>query len=536
MADGQRFDWLVSDATVLDGTGRPRFRADVGVRGDRIVAIGDLDRADARATIDARGRMLAPGFVDMHSHSDRTLLINPRAEAGVRQGVTLQVIGNCGMSVAPLTEAMVAEEVRSFARWTDYTPAWRSMGDYLRTLDDQGLGINVAALVGHGTLRRAALGHAMRAPTASELADMRRLVSAALADGAVGMATGLIYPPGTYSQIDELIELSRPVADAGGVYASHIRNEGLGLLEATAEAIRIGRESGASVQISHHKASGPRAWGLVNRSLAMIDEANDGGVQVDFDQYPYTASSTGLGTLVPSWAHEGGWPALEQRLRDPEQRSRVKQDAIERRRASYTDDLAWDRVLIASCGAEPLAEGRTLAQLASDRGADAVDVALDLLLAADGDVGAIYFSMCEDDLRTVMRHPRMMVGSDSASVAPYGPLHRGKPHPRGYGTFARILGHYVRDLAVLAWEEAVHKMAFRASQKLGLTDRGAIQVGNYADLVLFEPEAVGETATYADPHQFPRGISHVFVNGRMVIQDGEHTGVLAGRVLRRGAR
>jgi N-acyl-D-amino-acid deacylase len=406
------------------------------------------------------------------------------------------------------------------------------MGEYLATLQGQGLGINVAALVGHGTVRRAAMGYAMRAPTSAELADMRRMVATSLAEGAVGMATGLIYPPGTYSETEELIELCRPVADAGAIYASHMRNEGLGLLEATAEAIRIGRESGASVQISHHKASSPRAWGLVNQSLPMIDQANADGVRVDFDQYPYTASSTSLGAVLPAWAHEGGWPALEQRLRDPSQRQRIAEETVAARRKAFAEGLGWDGVLVASSRLQPEVEGRTIAELANERGRDPVETVLDLLLTGQGDVGAIYFSMCEDDVRTVMRHARMMVGSDSASAAPYGPLRQGKPHPRGYATFARILGHYVRDEKVLSWEQAVHKMAFRASQKLGLRDRGSIRVGNYADLVLFDPHTVRGNATFTDPHQFPTGISHVIVNGRIVVANGEHTGALPGRVLR----
>jgi N-acyl-D-amino-acid deacylase len=305
-----------------------------------------------------------------------------------------------------------------------------------------------------------------------------------------------------------------------------MRNEGRGLLDATAEAIRIGRESGASVQISHHKASSPSAWGLVNQSLPMIDQANTEGVHVDFDQYPYTASSTGLGSVLPTWAHEGGWTALERRLRAPADRQRIADETAAERRRSFAEGLGWDGVLIASLRQEPAVAGHTVAEIAAERGA------FDLLQAGQGDVGAIYFSMCEDDVRTVMRHPRMMVGSDSASAAPYGPLQQGKPHPRGYGTFVRILGHYVRDEAVLTWEEAIHKAAFRGAAKLGLQDRGAIRVGNYADLVLFDPSTVGEQATYIDPHRFPTGVSHVVVNGTLVVADGEHTGALPGRVLR----
>lgn len=527
----ESIDLLIRGATVLDGAGTPRFRADVAIRSDRIVALGDLAHRQAGRTIDAAGAMLAPGFIDLHSHSDRTLLVDPRAESKVRQGVTTEVIGNCGMSSAPLIGEALAEERQKLERY-GLEPDWRTVAQYLHRLEEHGVGLNVVALVGHGTVRRAVMGHAMRPPDAGELATMRRLVDEAVRDGAAGLATGLIYPPGCYAATDEIVELARPVGERGGIYATHLRNEGVKLLEALAEAVAIGRGASVSVEVSHHKASGPRAWGLVRQSLARIEEANRQGLKVDFDQYPYTAASTGLSAVLPDWAHEGGAAALVERLRDPETRAKVAADVRARRATSFGEDLGWDQVLVADSRADRSFDGRTIAEIAAQRGADPVETIFDLLIANAGDVGCVFFTMCEEDVQTVMRHPLMMVGSDSAARAADGPLHEGKPHPRGYGTFPRILGRYVRELGVLTWEDAIRRMSGRPAAKLGLRERGTIRPGNFADLVLFDPLRVRDTATYADPHRYPEGIRAVIVNGRVALEDGQRNANLAGRVLR----
>lgn len=525
------YDLLIVNATVLDGTGAPGRPAAVAVRDDTIVAVGEIEPDGAGRVIDGTGLVLSPGFIDMHTHSDRTLLVDPSAESKVRQGVTTELIGNCGMSPTPFVGAVAEEEGARFRRW-GVEPSWRTMGEYLDTLSSQGVGINVAALVGHGAVRKATMGYAMRAPDAAELAQIRRYVAESMAGGAFGMSFGGIYPPSNYADTEELIEASKEVAAAGGLYACHMRNERERLLEAVQESIRIGRESGAAVQISHHKASSPKVWGLVRQSLKLIEQARAEGVDVTVDQYPYRASSTNLNAMMPPWAHEGGLGALARRLDDPEQRARILADLRSETPSGTGANLTPNDILVASCRTDRSLDGKTIAQIAEERGADPYETVCDILLANECDIGAIYFSMSEDDIRYVMRHPLMMVGSDSTSMAIGGKSAEGKPHPRTYGTFVRILGQYVRDEGVLPLEEAIAKMTSRPAARLGLADRGTIAVGKKADLVLFSAERVRETATFQDPHQYPEGVEYVILNGRVVVDGGEHTGTLAGRVLR----
>jgi N-acyl-D-amino-acid deacylase len=526
------YDLLIANATIIDGTGTPGRPGSVAVRDDTIAAVGDIPADEAGHVIDGTGFVVAPGFIDMHTHSDRTLLVDPAAESKVRQGVTTEVVGNCGMSPTPCVGPVAEEERARFAHWgIDIT--WRSMGEYLDTLTDRGVGINVIALVGHGAVRKAAMGYDMRAPDAAELAAIRRYVAKSMDGGAFGMSFGGIYPPSNYASTEELIEAAREVAAAGGIYACHMRNERENLLEAVEESIRIGRESGAAVQISHHKASSPKVWGLVRESLKLIEAANAGGQDVTVDQYPYRASSTNLNAMMPPWAHEGGLGALAARLDDPEQRARILADLRSERPSGTGANLTADDILVASCRTERSLDGRTIAQIAADRRADPHETILDILLANACDIGAIYFSMSEDDVRYVMRHPLMMVGSDSTSMVIGGKSAEGKPHPRTYGTFARILGQYVRDEGVLPLEEAIAKMTGRPAAKLGLADRGEIAVGKKADLVLFSAERVRETATFQEPHQYAEGVEAVVLNGRVAVESGQHTGTLAGRVLRK---
>jgi len=525
------YDLSIVNATLVDGTGAPGRPASVAVRDDTIVAVGDLPPDGAGRIVDGSGLVLAPGFIDMHAHSDRTLLVDPTAQSKVRQGVTTEVIGNCGSSPTPYLGAVVDDESGRFERW-GVNPTWRSMGDYLDVLTDRGVGINVVALVGHGAVRKATMGYAMRAPDAAELAQIRRHVAESMAGGAVGMSFGGIYPPSNYAATEELIEASKEVAAAGGIYACHMRNEGEKLLEAVEESIRIGRESGASVQISHHKASSPKVWGLVKESLKLIEAANAEGIRVTVDQYPYRASSTNLNAMMPGWAHEGGLSALGARLRDPDQRARILADLRGERPSGTGANLSPSDILIASCRTDRSLDGKTIQQIAEDRDADPYEAVLDVLADNQCDIGAIFFSMSEDDVRYVMRHPLMMVGSDATSMVIGGKTAEGKPHPRTYGTFVRILGQYVRDERVLPLEEAIAKMTGRCAAKLGLHDRGTVEVGKKADLVLFSAERVRETATFENPHQYAEGVELVVLNGRIAVEGGHHTRSLAGRVLR----
>jgi N-acyl-D-amino-acid deacylase len=377
---------------------------------------------------------------------------------------------------------------------------------------------------------------AMRAPTPTEMARMSRMLDESLQAGAWGVSTGLIYPPSNYAETDELIALARVCKPYGGIYASHIRNEGIHLLEAVSEAIRIGEEAGVPVEIAHHKASGKANWGKVKESLPLIAEALKRGVQVTCDQYPYVASSTGLTVIVPDWAHEGGNDRLLERLRDHETRARVRHDI----RTEYpgwddpTIDSSWHRIVIASARGHTQFEGLNTWQLAEAWHTDPLEASLDLILAEDANVATVMFSISEEDVQTVMRAPFIMVGSDAGAKAPTGPMSEGKPHPRAYGTFPRVLGRYVRELGVITWEEAIRKMTSLPASKLGLPGRGLLTAGAFADVVVFDPATVADRATFTEPHQFPTGLDYVIVNGVVTVDHGDHTGALAGRVLRRG--
>ena len=526
-------DLKIEGATVIDGTGTAGGRGDVGIEGERIVAIGDLSREPAGNRLNVSGRVLAPGFIDMHSHSDWQLMGNRRAESKIRQGVTTEVVGNCGFSPAPVSTEF-ADDLRAIAlhlpKGLDFT--WRGFRDYLAVLDAGGLALNVVHLVGHGAVRIAAMGFARRAPDAKELAQMRRLVDEAMQDGAWGLSTGLIYAPGSFARTDELVELARVAARQRGYYASHIRGEGATLIEAVTEAIAIGREADLPVQVSHVKAAGRPNWGKLADALALIDAANAEGLDVAADVYPYTASSTSLTAILPGWALEGGVRALLDRLRDPEARARIRKDMEAPAGGQpYAERVGWDNLLIAWAPNRADAQGRRLAEVARVRALDPIDAVFELLADASGRVSIIQFQMDERDLRRALVHPRVMIGSDGSALAPYGDLAAGKPHPRSYGTFPRVLGEYVREERLLSLGQAVHKMTGMPARRLGLRDRGAIRVGARADLVVFDARRVADQATYEDPHRYPLAVDHVLVNGRFVIKDGQHTGSLPGRVL-----
>jgi N-acyl-D-amino-acid deacylase len=528
------FDVKIEGGTVVDGTGTAGGRTDVGIRGEWIVALGDLSRESAGRTLNASSKVVAPGFIDMHSHSDWSLWGNRRAESKIRQGVTTEVVGNCGFSPAPVSTDHL-EDLRAFglARPSGLDFRWRSMEEYLDAFDAHGTALNVVQLVGHGALRIAAMGFARRDPTAAELREMQRLLAAAMEAGAWGLSTGLIYAPGSYATTEEIVALARVAARHRGFYASHIRGEAATLLEAVAEAIRIGRDADLAVQISHVKAAGRPNWGNVPKALALVDAAVDAGVDVMADVYPYTASSTLLRTLLPPWALEGGLGPMKQRLASGETRARLREEMTETITGqSLVDRVGWDNVMISSSPRRPEAEGRRLSELAAAWRVDPFEVVADLLAADDGQAHVVMFQLDERDLQGALTHPRVMVGSDGSSLAPYGELGMGRHHPRSYGTFPRVLGPYVREQRLLSLPQAVHKMTGLPARRLGLRDRGIIRAGARADLVILDPRTVSDVATFEDPHRYPRGIEHVLVNGRFVIRDGDHTGSLPGTLLR----
>jgi N-acyl-D-amino-acid deacylase len=525
-------DILIQNGVVIDGTGKRAFRADVGIAAGRIGLVAEGIEQEAERTIEAQGLHLAPGFIDPHTHSDLTLLVNPRAESKIRQGVTTEVIGNCGGSPAPLLGAAM-EEVRAEAKRLGLDVTWATMTEYLERLCQPGTAVNVVPLVGHDMARGAVLGFDDVQPAPEQQAEMERLVAQAMEQGARGLSTGLFYPPGFYARTEEVIGLGRVAARYGGIYATHVRSETDRLLEAVAEAIEIGKQAEIQVQISHIKLEGYRNWEGVDRLLAMLEDARAQGVRVGCDQYPYVAGVSWLAYVLPYWAQAGGTKAVAERLGDPQVRDQLRKDWEENRaewenRGGMRD---WSDILVSDCDPRPDVLGRSIAEIAMDEGKDPLEAVFDLIVVSDGQVECVCFGQLEDNVRILMRHPLVVVGSDGDAVAPYSVLAQSKPHPRYYGTFPRVLGRYVREEKVLSLEEAVKKMTSITAERFGLTDRGVIREGAWADLVLFDAQTVADKATYTDPHQYPVGIPDVIVNGVVVVDQGQHTGALPGQVL-----
>jgi N-acyl-D-amino-acid deacylase len=503
-ADGA-YDLVIRGGRVIDGSGNPWIAADVGVRGGRVAAVGRLEEARASATIDARGRVVAPGFIDVHTHLEDKLESRPTADNFVADGVTTAVTGNCGASKTDLA-------------------AWAAT---LRRAG--GVSLNVASLVGHNSVRRAVMGMAMREPTADEARRMEALVEAAMRAGAVGLSTGLIYTPGTYAKTAEIAALARVAGRGGGVYVSHIRNEGDAVLLAIDEALSIGREAGLPVHISHFKIANKRLWGGSAETLARVESARRDGLDVTIDQYPYAASSTSLQVLLPAWALEGGADKLKERLADAALRKKIAaemKDTIRRRNGRER----LDYVVVAQCTWDRTLEGKSVAQINRERRRrprleDEIQTVLDVV--AGGPASAVYHSMDERDVERILRHPHTMVASDGGVQEP----DVGVPHPRSYGTNARVLARFVRDKNLLRLEEAVRRMTSLPAQRFGLHDRGLLRPGHSADIVVFDEHAVADRATFEKPHAYAEGFSHVLVAGEVVWQEGRHTGRRPGKIL-----
>lgn len=524
---------LIRGARLLDGTGNTYFRGDLAVRGDTIAAIGKVPKEEAEVVIDANDLVVSPGFIDIHTHSDRTLLADGRAESHIMQGVTTAVVGNCGGSAAPLTDDTAAEALAQ--RRGGGLPQWRSYAQFMSLVEQKGISMNMACFVGQGTIRGAVMGYEDRTPTERELDAMKDMVRQAMDDGCIGMSTGLIYTPGCYAKTPEIVELAKVAASRDGIYATHVRGENDTLIPAIREAIEIGRKSSASVQIAHLKTMGSHTWGKSVDILGMIDDARDEGLEVTFDQYPYNAWATGLAASLPPWAQIGGKERFMERLRDPETRAKMRKDMEEGTEDwfSMLRGVGWENIVLTGAS-DPGLAGKSVAEIAKERGLDSFDACFDILLESGGMVGCVYFGIGDEDLERIMRHPAGMVGSDSGAVPASGPLAVGKPHPRSFGTFARVLGHYVREKKVISLEEAIRKMTMAPAQKMRLYDRGLLRPGMKADLVMFDPDTVADKATYMEPRQFPVGIHAVFVNGKLTVKDGRHLDAMNGRVLRKG--
>jgi N-acyl-D-amino-acid deacylase len=526
-------DILIKDSVVVDGTGRPSFKVDVGVAEGRVVVMAESVEQEARHTLQAQGLHLAPGFIDPHTHSDIALLADPRAESKIRQGVTTEIVGNCGQSFAPLLDAAV-EDAQAEAKSLGLEVTWASMGEYLDHLRNCGTALNVVALVGHNTVRSSVLGFEDVRPTAKQQAEMEQLVAKAMEQGARGLSTGLFYTPGAYALSEEVIGLARVVARYGGIYVTHIRSESDRLFEAVAEALEIGRQAEIQVEYSHVKLEGYRNWEGADRLLAVLEDYCSDGGRVGCDQYPYAACSSYLASILPYWAQTGGYTAVGQRLSNPEMRARLRKDWEQNRVAWENQSCVrdWNDIVVSDCrGLQADVLGKSIAEIAADTGKDPLESVFDLIVGSEGRVQCVFFDQLEDNVRTLMRHPLVVVGSDGSALAPHGVLAQCKPHPRAYGTFPRVLGRYVREQKVLSLEEAVKKMTSVTAERFGLGERGVVREGAWADLVLFDAQTVVDRATFTDPHQFPEGIPCVIVNGVIVVDQCQHTGALAGQVL-----
>jgi len=500
------YDILIQNGSVVDGSGKPAYAADVAIVGDEIVKIGDLDTQNAGRVIDASGMVVSPGFIDLHNHADRNIMDNPGMENYLHQGVTTILAGNCGSSPVHLDE-------------------------YFQSVNKTGIALNLGLLIGHNSVRAEVMGNGNRAPTKQEQAQMEALVKTAMDSGAFGMSTGLIYLPGTYSETDEVVALARVVASENGIYASHIRNEFELIIEAIEEAIDIGRQADIPVHISHYKVADNTMWGDSTITLGLVEAARAEGLDVSVDQYPYTAGSTGLANVFPTWARAGTREDFQARLDDPETRAKIKTDTIRKLNgARAAGDLS--RITIASFSTHPEYAGKTLAEVTRMNGLEptienGAEVAMEILY--DGEGSAIYFMMVEEDVQRIMLAPFTSIASDGSAV-PYG---ENIPHLRNYGTFPRVLGRYVREDGILTLEQAIHKMTAQPASRIELTDRGVLEEGMVADINIFDPDTVKDSDDWAQPHQYATGFSYVIVGGTPVIENGTRTNTFPGRVLRK---
>lgn len=523
-------DIVIEGGTVYDGRGGEPFAAHIGIRGDRIETVIRNAPPEAKVKINASGKIVCPGFIDIHSHSDFSAVIDPNLESKIRQGVTTELVGNCGFSACPiLSEQHRADLARKYAD-AGIRITWSWPEEYFAILESSGIALNIGILVGQGNIRTAVMGGSAATPTGSELDQMKEITERCLREGAFGVSTGLIYPPGIFAAKQEIVELLSVVRDHGAMYATHMRNEGEELPGAVQEALESAREASVRLQISHLKAIGQANWGNLDHAVALIERAREDGLDVTCDRYPYIASSTSLDSVLPQWAYEGGEQKELQRLADKESRTAMAKEILNR----HPEEDFWSRLMVAYVAGGELKrhEGRNLAEIAAEEGNNPCDVLFDILLKDELRTDMVYFSMCEENLEKVLRKPYVMIGSDGAARASHGPLSAGKPHPRTYGTFPRVLARYVKK-GVVGMPQAIAKMTSMPAEKIGLRDRGVLSEGAFADIVVFDPDTILDTATFENPHQYPQGIEFVLVNGKVAVESGNFLGIRNGRVLRR---
>jgi N-acyl-D-amino-acid deacylase len=534
-ASAAQYDLLIKNGRIIDGSGRPGYTADLAVRGDRIVRIGNLKNAKATRVIDAAGLVVAPGFIDMLGQSETYVLIDNRAMSKVMMGVTTEITGE-GESVAPINDRLIKEQ-EDFNRRYNLTVDWRSLDEYFRRLEKQGVGVNMATFVGATQVRAYVIGFDNRPPTPSELEQMKQLVSEAMEDGALGLSTSLQYVPARFAKTDEIIELAKVARGHGGIYATHQRSEANALDESLEEVFEIARRARIPVEIWHLKTAYQKNWGRMPEVLEKIRKARTQGLDITADIYPYIAGSTALSACLPPWALEGGTEKMLGRLRDPETRERLKKEIS-------IDSKEWENIYLGSGGASGVligsvitrglewAQGKRVSEIATEQKKEPLDAVFDLILADHGQTGAIYFMMSEADLRAAMRAPFVSFCTDSGARATDGPLAGAKSHPRGWGSYPRILGRYVREERLLTLEKAIQKMTGMPATRVGLRDRGFLREGMFADITVFDPQSVIDRATFEMSNQYPQGIQYVVVNGQISVDGGRRTSALAGRPLR----
>ncbi len=538
-----KYDLIIKNGKIIDGTGNPWYQTDVGIKDGKITKIGQLKKKNTDKEINANGLVVTPGFIDPHSHSDFAIPFDPHLASTVRQGITTAVVGNCGDSLAPINK----EKLDLFEKMANiFSPpgetlniTWQTFDEYLLAMEKGGCSTNIVPLIGFGTVRIAGgPGFEDRPPTNEELKHMKMYIHEAMQSGAFGMSTGLIYTPQIYAKTEEVIELAKVVAEYGGIYFSHIRGEGATLVEAVEELILIVEKSGCfGGQVAHHKASGRLNWGKSKTTLQLIEEANENGLNVTCDQYPYNRGMTSLITVLPPWVHIGGIEKILERLEDSKTLERIRKDIAQGIKGweNWMKDLGTDKIYISSVKTDQWkdVEGKNISEITKLKSKqDDFTTLIDLIREEKGEVSILVEGMHEEDIRRIMTNKFTMIGTDGWGVAPTGVLGHGKPHPRFYGTYPRVLGKYVRQEGLLTLEEAIRKMTSFPAQKLGLHDRGLIRENMWADVVVLDHNEVLDRATYEDPHQFPIGIKHVIINGEIVVEDEEQTEKLPGRILR----
>jgi N-acyl-D-amino-acid deacylase len=534
-ASKQKFDVLIRYGTVYDGSGGEGRHVDVALRGDRIAGVGDFKNATAGLTIDARGLAVAPGFINMLSWSNESLIADGHSQSEIRQGVTTEIMGE-GDSMGPVNDR-IREKMLREQKDIHYEVSWKTLAEYLRFLEKRGISCNVASFIGATTIREYVIGFDDKPPTSEQLDQMRALVRQEMEAGALGIGTSLIYPPAFYAKTAELIELCKVAAQYQGRYISHMRSEGNHLFEALDELLEISRQAHIPAEIYHIKAAGKSNWPKLDKFLARIEAAQKEGLEITADMYTYTAAGTGLDACLPPWTEEGGYPALFKRLRDPAMREKIVREV-------KTPTDAWenlylaagspDKILLVGFKSEKLKPltGKSLAEVAKMRGKDPVETLMDLIAEDESRIDSVYFLMSEENVRKEMAKPWISFGSDEASQAPQGVFLKSNPHPRAYGNFARFLGHYVRERKLMSLEQAIHRLTGLPASNWKLRDRGCMDVGCHADIVVFDAATIGDNASYAEPMRLASGVNEVFVNGVQVLRGGEHTGATPGRVVR----